>query len=266
MATVYSPEKEFHLKITSDDVGKYVILPGDPGRCKMIAELFDEAHFVVSNREYTIYTGSMAGEKVSVCSTGIGGPSAVIALEELVHCGAHTFIRAGTSGGMAPEVMGGDLVIATGAVRMEGTSREYAPLEVPAVADFEVVNALRQAAQADGLRAYTGIVQCKDSFYGQHDPDTMPVAGELNYKWDAYVRCGALCSEMESAALFVAGAVRRVRIGSVLLVFASQTRRALGLDDPQCYEEQRPVKVAVDALRILIEQDRKRQRASEQPE
>ena len=221
MATVYSPEKEFHLKITSDDVGKYVILPGDPGRCKMIAELFDEAHFVVSNREYTIYTGSMAGETVSVCSTGIGGPSAVIALEELVHCGAHTFIRAGTSGGMAPEVMGGDLVIATGAVRMEGTSREYAPLEVPAVADFEVVNALRQAAQADGLRAYTGIVQCKDSFYGQHDPDTMPVAGELNYKWDAYVRCGALCSEMESAALFVAGAVRRVRIGSVLLVFAS---------------------------------------------
>lgn len=259
MATVYSPEEEFHLKVTPKDVGKYVILPGDPGRCEKIASQFDEAHFVASNREYTVYTGSINGEAVSVCSTGIGGPSAVIALEELVHCGADTFIRVGTSGGMAPEVLGGDVVVATGAIRMEGTSREYAPIEVPAVADFELVNVLHQAAVNERLRVHVGIVQSKDSFYGQHDPDSMPVAYELKNKWDAFVRCGTLCSEMESAALFIAGAVRKVRVGSVLLVFANQTRRAMGLDDPQCYDAYRPVKIAIEALRLLIERDRKKQ-------
>ncbi len=257
MAVVYSPEEEYHLKIVPEDIGKYVILPGDPGRCELIARQFDEAHFVASNREYTIYTGSLSGEAVSVCSTGIGGPSAVIALEELVHCGAHTFIRVGTSGGMAPEVLGGDVVVASGAVRMEGTSREYAPIEYPAVADFEVVSALRQAAMDNGLRVHVGVVQSKDSFYGQHDPDTMPAGYQLKNKWDAYVQCGALCSEMESAALFIAGAVRRVRIGSILLVLANQTRRAMGLDDPQCYDSGCAVQAAADALRLLIEQDKK---------
>ncbi len=256
MATVYAPEEEFHLKIVPGDVGKYVLLPGDPGRCQMIAGQFDEARFVASNREYTIYTGRIDGEEVSVCSTGIGGPSAVIALEELVHCGAHTFIRVGTSGGMAPEVLGGDLVVASGAIRMEGTSKEYAPPEVPAVAHFEIVNVLYQAALREGQRVHVGVVQSKDSFYGQHDPDTMPVAYELKDKWEAFIRCGALCSEMESAALFIAAAVRKVRMGSVLLVFANQTRRAMGLEDPKCYEEHRAVKVAVDALRQLIAQDR----------
>lgn len=256
MGTVYSPDEEFHLKIVPGDIGRYVILPGDPGRCALIAEQFDEAHFVKANREFTIYTGKLDGEPVSVCSTGIGGPSAVIALEELAHCGADTFIRVGTSGGMAKQVMGGDLVIATGAVRMEGTSREYAPLEFPAVADFEIVNALYEAAQACGQRAHVGVVQCKDNFYGQHDPDTMPVAYELKDKWEAYIRCGALCSEMESAALFIAAAARHVRAGSVLLVFANQTRRALGLDDPKCYDNERAVRVAADALRRLIRRDR----------
>lgn len=257
MATVYSPEKEFHLKIVPEDIGGYVILPGDPGRCKMIADLFDEAHFVSSNREYTVYTGTISGTAVSVCSTGIGGPSASIALEELVHCGAHTLIRVGTSGGMAPDVKGGDVVIATGAVRMEGTSKEYAPIEYPAVADFEVVDALRQAALDQGLCMHIGVVQSKDNFYGQHDPDSMPVSYELKNKWDAFIQCGALCSEMETAALFIAGAVRRVRVGSLLTVFANQTRRAMGLDDPKCLESDRAVKVVVDAVRILIRTDTK---------
>lgn len=255
MATVYSPEKEFHLNITAGDVGRYVILPGDPGRCKKIAELFDEAHFVTSNREYTIYTGSIEGEPVSVCSTGIGGPSAAIALEELVHCGAHTLIRVGTSGGMVPEVLGGDVVVATGAVRMEGTSREYAPIEYPAVADFEVAAALRQAASGLGLRVHTGVVQSKDNFYGQHDPDSMPVSYELKQKWAAYLKCGALCSEMETAALFIAGAVRKVRVGSLLTVFANQTRREMGMEDIQCMDSGPAVQAVVDAVRILIRQD-----------
>ena len=146
MGVVYSETEEFHLKIKTGDVGKYVLLCGDPGRCEKVAKYFDEPEFVGSNREYTIYTGYLDGEKVSVCSTGIGGPSAAIAMEELIHCGANTFIRVGTSGGMAVDVMGGDLVIGTGAIRMEGTSKEYAPIEYPAVADYQVVQALAEAA------------------------------------------------------------------------------------------------------------------------
>ncbi len=258
MATVYSPEREFHLNITAGDIGGYVILPGDPGRCEKVAALFDDAHFVTSNREYTIYTGSIDREKVSVCSTGIGGPSAAIALEELVHCGAHTLIRVGTSGGMDVKVMGGDVVVATGAVRMEGTSREYAPIEYPAVADYEVVTALYQAALDQQLGVHVGVVQSKDSFYGQHDPDSMPVGCGLKQKWEAYIRCGALCSEMETAALFIAGAVRKVRVGSLLTVFANQTRREMGLDDPQCLDSGVAVKAVVGAVRILIRHDQKK--------
>ena len=152
----YTHGEAFHLKINPGDIGAYVILPGDPGRCEKIAALFNNPRLLSSNREYTIYNGTLLGTPVSVCSTGIGGPSAAIALEECVQCGAHTFIRVGTSGGMQPEVLGGDLVVATGAIRLDGTSREYAPLEYPAVADIDVVNALRQAAKAGGWRYHTG--------------------------------------------------------------------------------------------------------------
>ena len=252
MAVIYSPEEEFHLKIKAGDVGKYVILCGDPGRCEKIAKYFDEPVFIGSNREYTIYTGTLEGEKISVCSTGIGGPSAAIALEELIHCGSDTFIRVGTSGGMDVDVMGGDVVIGTGAIRMEGTGREYAPIEFPAVANHEVVEALAAAAKESGNRYHVGVLQCKDSFYGQHDPDSMPVGYELKNKWDAWVKCGALASEMESAALFIVGSVRRVRVGSIMTVFANQTRRALGLEDPQSYDTEGAIRIAVEAMRKLI--------------
>ena len=256
MAVVYAKNEEFHLKIKEGDVGKYVILCGDPGRCEKVAKYFDDARFVNSNREFTIYTGYLNGEMVSVCSTGIGGPSAAIALEELIHCGAHTFIRVGTSGGMALEVMGGDLVIGPGAIRMEGTTREYAPIEYPAVADFHVVQALVEAAAKFPVRSHVGVLQCKDSFYGQHDPETMPVGYELKDKWDAWIKCGALASEMESAALFIVGSIRKVRVGSIMTVFANQTRRAMGLDDPQNYDTEAGIQVTVEAIRILIEKDR----------
>ena len=263
MSTVYSPDEEFHLKITQGEIGKYVILCGDPGRVETIAAQFEEPVFVKSNREYTIWNGRLNGEKVTACSTGIGGPSTAIALEELIHCGAHTFIRMGTSGGMAVEVKGGDVVIGTGAIRMEGTTKEYAPIEYPAVADFEVVRALVDAAKISPQRSsyHVGVLQCKDSFYGQHDPDSMPVACELKDKWDAWVKCGALASEMESAALFIIGSVRKVRTGSIMTVFANQTRRALGLEDPQCYDVKPAVRIAVEALRILIERDRLKKQA-----
>ena len=255
MATAYSPNEEFHLKIKPGDIGSYVILPGDPGRCRHIAAYLENPQKIAENREFTTYTGTLDGVKVSVVSTGIGGPSAAIALEELIHCGAHTFIRVGTSGGMQPEVLGGDLVIATGAVRMDGTGTEYAPIEYPATAHFDVVQALQQAAAQSGNRFHIGVVQCKDSFYGQHEPENMPVSAVLKQKWDAWLGCGALASEMESATLFIVAAVRRVRIVSILLVLGNQTRRAMGLEDIQVHDTTRCIETAIAAMRLLIAAD-----------
>ena len=252
MSLVYAKGKEFHIDVAKGEVGRYVILPGDPGRCEKIANYLDNPVKVASNREYVTYTGELEGVKVSVTSTGIGGPSASIAMEELIHCGADTFIRVGTSGGMQPEVCGGDMVIATGAIRFEGTTKEYAPIEYPAVANFEVVSALKEAADKMGVTSHLGVVQCKDNFYGQHSPETMPVSYELKDKWNAWLGCGALASEMESAALFIVGSVRRVRVGSVLLVLANQTRREMGLEDKEVYDTDGAVRVAVEAMRTLI--------------
>lgn len=248
-------EKQFHIHCQEGDVGRYCILPGDPGRCKAIAALFDDAQFVTSNREFTIYTGTLLGEKVSVCSTGIGGPSASIAMEELHNIGADTFIRVGTCGGMQEEVCGGDIVIATGAIRMEGTSREYAPIEYPAVPDFGVTNALVDAAKDVGVPYHTGVVECKDSFYGQHQPEKHPVSYELLNKWEAWLRMGCVASEMESAALFIAGAYRRVRVGSLFLVVANQERAKKGLPNTQVHDTDLAIRVAIDAIRKMIDKE-----------
>ncbi len=256
MSLVYSEDVQYHINMKQGDVGKYVILPGDPKRCEKIAKHFDNAKLVADSREFVTYTGYLDGEKVSVTSTGIGGPSASIALEELVNIGADTFIRVGTSGGMAVEVMGGDIVVATGAIRMEGTTREYAPMEFPAVANFEVVNALVKASVDLKKKYHVGVVQCKDSFYGQHDPDKMPVSYDLTNKWDAWLRMGALASEMESAALFIVGAYRKVRVGAVLNVVANQERRRLGLEDPKNHDTEAGIEVAIEAIRNLIKQEK----------
>ncbi len=175
---------QYHIGLRQGEVGKYVILPGDPKRCEKIAKHFDDAKLVADSREYVTYTGYLDGVKVSVTSTGIGGPSASIALEELVRCGADTFLRVGTCGGMQTEIMGGDIVIATGAVRMEGTSKEYAPIEYPAVADLDITNALVKAAKTLKETYHVGVVQCKDAFYGQHEPSTKPVSYELEADLD----------------------------------------------------------------------------------
>jgi len=231
-------------------------MPGDPKRCAKIAEHFDNAKLVADVREYVTYTGSLDGVKVSVTSTGIGGPSASIAIDELAKCGAKTFIRVGTCGGMQEDVMGGDIVIATGAIRMEGTSREFAPIEFPAVPNLDVTNALVQAAKNLGIRSHAGVVQCKDSFFGQHEPEIMPVSYELQNKWEAWLRLGCLASEMESAALFVAGSFLRVRVGSCFLVVANQERAKKGLENKQAHDTELAIKTAVEALRILIKQDK----------
>lgn len=247
--------KQYHTGVGPGDIGEYVILPGDPKRCAKIAAHFDNPVLVADSREYVTYTGTLDGVKVSVTSTGIGGPSAAIAIDELAKCGAHTFIRVGTCGGMQEEVMGGDIVIATGAVRMEGTSREFAPIEYPAVADFNVTNALVSAAGKIGVRNHVGVVQCKDSFFGQHEPGIMPVSYELENKWQAWIRMGCLASEMESAALFIAGSFLRVRVGSCFLVVANQERAKKGLLNKQAHDTELAISVAVEAIRELIKKE-----------
>ena len=248
--------KEYHIGVGKGEVGKYVILPGDPKRCEKIAAYFDDAHLVADSREFVTYTGTLDGVKVSVTSTGIGGPSASIAMEELVHCGADTFIRVGTCGGMQLDVKGGDLVIATGAIRMEGTSKEYAPIEFPAVANFDVVSSLKQAATNLDMRHHVGVVECKDSFYGQHEPEKKPVGYELLNKWDAWLGLNTLASEMESAALFVVGSHLRVRVGSCFLVVANQERAKAGLDNAQVHDLDGAIRAAVEALRLMIKNDK----------
>ncbi|MGN0985037.1 MAG: uridine phosphorylase [Candidatus Enterenecus sp.] len=249
-------ERQFHINCLPGDVGRYVVLPGDPGRCEKIAKYFDDPVHVMTNREYVTYTGTLLGEKVSVVSTGIGGPSASIAMEELANLGADTFVRVGTCGGIQLDVKSGDVVIATGAVRMEGTSREYAPIEFPAVADLGVANALVDAARAMGKCWHAGVVQCKDSFYGQHSPATMPVSYELQNKWEAWKRLGVLASEMESAALFTVAAYRGVRCGSVFHVIWNQERNAAGLDQIKDENTESAIQVGVEAIKLLIRRDR----------
>ena len=250
--------KLYHIQVAPGEVGRYVIMPGDPKRCAKIAEYFENPVLIADNREYVTYTGTLDGVKVSVTSTGIGGPSAAIAMEELYRCGADTFVRIGTCGGMQPEVKSGDVVIATGAIRMEGTSREFAPMEFPAVADLTVTNALVDAAKQKGYPFHAGVVQCKDSFYGQHEPETKPVSYELINKWEAWKRLGCLASEMESAALFVVASYLHVRVGSCFLVVANQEREKLGLENPVVHDTDMAIQVAVEAIRKLIQEDKEK--------
>ncbi len=251
--------RQYHIQVAAGEIGRYVIMPGDPKRCVKIAQYLENPVLIADNREYITYTGTLDGVKVSVTSTGIGGPSASIAMEELYRCGADTFVRIGTCGGMQKEVKSGDVVIATGAVRMEGTSKEYAPIEFPAVADLTVTNALAAAVKKNGYPFHIGVVQCKDAFYGQHEPETKPVSYELVNKWEAWKRLGCLASEMESAALFVVAGYLHVRAGSCFLVVANQEREKLGLDNPVVHDTDRAVRTAVEAVRMLIREDGKKE-------
>ncbi len=247
--------KQYHIQVGQGEVGRYVLLPGDPKRCAKIAAFLDDPALIADSREFVTYTGTLDGVKVSVTSTGIGGASTSIAVEELRRCGADTFIRVGTCGGMDVDVQGGDIVIATGAVRMEGTSKEYAPIEYPAVADLSVTNALVQAAKQMGASYHAGVVQCKDAFYGQHEPEKLPAGYELMEKWQAWLKMGCKASEMESAALFIVGGYLRARTGTCLLAIANQERERLGLMNKQVHETDLVIRVAIEAVRILIGED-----------
>ena len=248
--------RQYHIGLKSEDIGKYVILPGDPKRCEKIAAYFDNPKKVGDRREFVTYTGFLDGEKVSVTSTGIGGPSAAIAITELAKLGAHTFVRVGTCGGIDLDVKSGDIVIAQAAIRAEGTSKEYAPIEFPAVADFGVISALKKASETLGAKSHIGIVQCKDSFYGQHEADSMPVSYELTNKWEAWKRLGTLASEMESAALFTVASFLKVRVGSCFLVVANQEREKNGLENPVVHDTDLAIRVGIEGLKNLIEADK----------
>lgn len=262
MATIMNENERFHLKIKNGDVGRYVILPGDPGRVPKIAALLDNAQQIAQNREYNIYTGTLCGEKVSVCSTGIGGPSAAIAVEELIDSGADTFIRVGTSGGIDLSVIGGDLIIAEAAIRAEGTSYEYLPQGYPSIADFDVTTALVNAAKElstdeDGNRYHVGVVHSKDSFYGEVNPDGSAVSDNIKSRWESYVKCGCLTSEMECAAIYAVGLVRskypnKIRCGGVLTALWNAERSKHDMPDKITDDSTRGIKCAVRAIELLI--------------
>ena len=248
--------KQYHIACGQGQVGRYAILPGDPGRCEKIAQYLESPKLIAQNREFTTYTGCLDGELVAVTSSGIGGPSAAIAIEELNALGVDTIIRVGTSGGMSRKVHVGDVVIASSAIRMEGTTKEYMPIEFPAAADFEVTRALAEAALESGIPYHVGVVECKDSFYGQHAPQRMPVSYELENKWKAWIQGGALTSEMESAALFIVSSVLGIRAGSILLVGVNPELKKAGINEGHCNDTDRPIRIAVNAMRRIIQNDK----------
>jgi len=242
----------YHIGFDDTHGAEIVILPGDPGRVEKIAAYLDNPRFHCRNREYETWLGELDGKRVLVMSTGMGGPSTAIGVEELYMTGVRTFLRIGTCGGMNEKVMGGDIVIATGAIRMEGTSREYIPIEFPAVADLDVTNACVNAAKSLGMTWHAGVVHCKDSFYGQHSPARMPVSYELEDKWKAWIKAGCLASEMESAALYAVCSALGAKAGCVLSVVWNQERERLGLENPHCHDPDGAIRVAVEAVRGLV--------------
>lgn len=254
--TALNKNKLFHIALTAEQGAKYALLPGDPARVEKIAAFLDNPQPLASNREFTSYSGTLCGERVLVLSTGIGGPSAAIAMEELCRIGVQTVIRIGTCGAIQPHIKGGHIVLATAAVRMEGTSKEYMPIEMPAAADFSVVSALRAAAQECGFISHTGVVQSKDSFYGQHSPESMPVGTELKEKWDAWKKCGVLASEMETAAIFSVAQVRKMKAGCVLYVLWNQEQGDTKNNEQTVFDTSIAIQTAVNALKKLIVQDR----------
>lgn len=245
-----------HLKLKKGDVGGYVIMPGDPKRCYTIAKRFDNPKLIADYREFVTYTGYLNGVKVSTTSHGIGGASAAIAIEELIKVGAHTFIRVGTCGGMAMDVMGGDIVIVSGAIRADKTPDNYLPKEYPTLPNFDVLDSLIEGAKKLKVKSHIGVVHCKDAFYAQHSPETMAVSDELLYKWNAYIKSGALASEMESSTLFSVCSAKNKRAGAVMVALANQERIKKGLDEGRVSpKDESAIDCAINAIYILIKQD-----------
>ncbi len=247
-------EKKYHVGLAKGEVGEYVLVPGDPGRTPAIAKYLDDAREVAFSREYRTFTGSLLGVPVSTISSGMGGPSVAIGIEELAELGVHTFLRVGTCGAAQPEIKMGDLVIATGSVRSEGTPNGYVPLEYPAVASLEVVNALVDASKAAKAPYHVGIIRSVDALYSDLVPDTMPRAKELRAELEMWSRAGVLSNDMESSTLFVVARIRKLRAGTINLCVDELGAGEIHHLDPKYMD--RMLRVAVDAVKLLIERDR----------
>jgi uridine phosphorylase len=247
-------ERQYHIQVSKGQVGRYVLLPGDPGRVPKIADMFDRAEEIAFNREYRTFTGTIGGIEISATSTGIGCPSAAICIEELIRCGADTFIRVGTAGGLQPGIEVGDLVVTTATVREEGTSRQYVPVEYPAVADIDVTMALREAAQKLGYRCHLGIGHTKDAFYTEGAVD-LPLAEQCRRQWQVWQKANVLSTSMEAASLFVISSIRRVRAGEVLAVIGLTYK-----DEPIVARAgiEEAIRAAIEAVKILASRDQGR--------
>lgn len=252
----HDSNRQYHIQVAPGEVGRYVFLPGDPGRCEPIAQYFDEPRLVARNREYETWTGYLDGELVSVTSTGIGCPSAAIAMEELHRVGSDTFVRVGTSGSMQPHITPGDIGVIHGAIRDEGTTSHYLPIEFPAVADVDVTRALAIGARSVGKTVHIGISQSKDSFYGQHEPDRMPVASRLNERWAAWMAGGAICSEMEAAGLFIVASTLSVRAGGIMMILGHPDQSPMTEEEWKAGAVENLLPAAIAGMREIIRGDR----------
>lgn len=249
-------KKMMHIGLEPGEVGRYVFLPGSPERTEKIAAYFDNPKEIAYNREFRTFVGELDGVKVAVTSTGIGGPSAAIAVEELHQCGADTMLRVGTCASTSEKVSLGDVVIPNGAVRMEGVSTHYLPIEYPAVPDFQVVKAVEQAAQKLEFPYNVGVTITKASFYTQTTPETKPVGPELVYKWQAYEKGGATSTSMECSVLFCVGASLGIRTSSVMISATNFGGYSNDADDYPSGWEERAIEVGIEAMKIMIRKDK----------
>ena len=247
-------EKRYHVGLAQGDVGEYVLMPGDPGRTPLIAKYLDGAHEVAFSREYRTFTGSLLGVPVSTISSGMGGPSVAIGVEELRELGVHTFLRVGTCGAAQPEIKVGDLVIAIGSVRSEGTPNGYVPPEYPAIASIDMVNALIAASKAAAAPYHVGVIRSVDALYSDLMPDRMPRPKQLHEELDMWSRAGVLSNDMETSTLFVVARLRKLRAGTINLCVDELGAGEIHHLDPSYMD--RMLRVAVDALKLLIEHDR----------
>ena len=249
-------KKMMHIAISPGDVGRYVFLPGSPERTEKIAKYFDNPKEIAFHREYRTWTGTLDGVPVAVTSTGIGGPSTAIAMEELFQCGVDTMMRVGSCASVSPKVRQGDICIPTGAVRMEGVGCHYLPLEYPAVPNLQMVKALEEAAIEKGFPCDTGVTITKASFYTQSAPETKPVGPELIYRWESYVKGGATNTSMECAPLFLIATSLGIR-ASCVMVSATNCKEYDGQGETQPLKnlEDCAIQVAIEGMRKIIKQD-----------
>ena len=247
----------FHLGLTRADLqgATLAIVPGDPERVKKIAALMDNAVHLASHREFTTWRAEIDGKPVIVCSTGIGGPSTSIAVEELAQLGVRTFLRVGTTGAIQPEINVGDVLVTTGSVRLDGASLHFAPLEFPAVADFSCTTALVAAAKDAGATTHIGITASSDTFYpGQERYDTFSgrVVSRFQNSMKEWQQMGVLNYEMESATLLTMCASQGLRAGMVAGVIVNRTQKEIPDAETMKKTESDAVRIVVDAARRLI--------------